>query len=58
MCHRMISLALLMAAWLVPGGAKAQQQAVVRVALAGTAEPAVLGYIGPAFTAATGYPSS
>jgi hypothetical protein len=54
----MISLALVMAAWLLPGGVKAQQQAVVRVALAGTAEPAVLGYIGPAFTAATGYPSS
>jgi molybdate/tungstate transport system substrate-binding protein len=56
MCRRMISLALVMAAWLLPGGVKAQQQAVVRVALAGTAEPAVLGYIGPAFTAATGYP--
>jgi molybdate/tungstate transport system substrate-binding protein len=57
MCRRMISLALVVVvAWLVPGGAKAQQQAVVQVALAGTAEPAVLGYIGPAFTAATGYP--
>jgi site-specific DNA recombinase len=56
MCRRMISLALVVVAWLIPGGAKAQQQAVVRVALAGTAEPAVLGCIGPAFTAATGYP--
>jgi molybdate/tungstate transport system substrate-binding protein len=54
--HRMFSLAVLAAVWLAPLGAKAQQQPVVRVALAGTAEPAVLSYIGPAFTAATGYP--
>jgi hypothetical protein len=48
MCRRMISFALVMAAWLVPGSAKAQQQPVVRVALGGTEEPAVPGYIGPA----------
>src|SRR6266446_54973 len=36
--------------------AQAQQQSVVRVALPGTIEPVILSHIGPAFTAATGYP--
>ena len=34
----------------------AQERPVVRVALPGTIEPAILSHIGPAFTAATGYP--
>src|ERR1700691_3617359 len=36
--------------------AHAQQRSVVRVALPGTIEPAILDHIGPAFTTATGYP--
>src|SRR5689334_9929175 len=36
--------------------ARPQQQSAVRVALPGTIEPVILSYIGPAFTAATGYP--
>ena len=35
--------------------AHAQQRPMVRVALPGTIEPVILGHIGPAFTAATGY---
>jgi molybdate/tungstate transport system substrate-binding protein len=53
---RIFVLATFAATWLSSWGAEAEQQSVVRVALAGTAEPAVLGHIGPAFTAATGYP--
>src|SRR5258708_20771358 len=34
----------------------AQQRSMVRVALPGTIEPVILSHIGPAFTAATGYP--
>src|SRR5206468_1779337 len=57
MMFRRISLLAALAAALAGAvGAAAQQQPVVRVALAGTAEPAILGYIGPAFSAATGYP--
>ena len=37
-------------------GAHAQQRSAVRVALPGTIEPVILSYIGPAFTAASGYP--
>src|SRR5713101_2787261 len=36
--------------------AHAQQRSMVRVALPGTIEPVILSHIGPAFTAATGYP--
>lgn len=41
--------------WVPPDYVHAQQRSVVRVALPGTIEPVVLSYIGPAFTAATGY---
>ncbi|HKD29018.1 MAG TPA: extracellular solute-binding protein [Xanthobacteraceae bacterium] len=51
---------LLLVSWLIFGSlplndAHAQQRSVVRVALPGTIEPVILDYIGPAFTAATGY---
>lgn len=36
-------------------GAHAQRLSTVRVALPGTIEPVILSYIGPAFTATTGY---
>src|SRR5215468_8371611 len=42
--------------WLPVNDARAQQRSTVRVALPGTIEPVILGHIGPAFTAATGYP--
>jgi molybdate/tungstate transport system substrate-binding protein len=57
----MKQLWLSLASWLVLGSlplsdAHAQQRSTVRVALPGTIEPVILGHIGPAFTAATGYP--
>jgi molybdate/tungstate transport system substrate-binding protein len=57
----MKQLWLSLASWLVLGSlplsdARAQQRSTVRVALPGTIEPVILGHIGPAFTAATGYP--
>src|SRR6266481_3479838 len=39
-----------------PNPVQAQEHQVVRVALAGTVEPPIVDHIGPAFTAATGYP--
>lgn len=39
-----------------PSPLQAQERPIVRVALAGTVEPAIVGHIGPAFTAASGYP--
>jgi molybdate/tungstate transport system substrate-binding protein len=54
---RMLLVCGVMAGWLTtPGGVLAQQRPPVSVALAGTLEPAVARDIGPAFTAATGYP--
>jgi hypothetical protein len=52
---------LSLASWLVLGllplnEAHAQQRSAVRVALPGTIEPVIVDHIGPAFTAATGYP--
>jgi molybdate/tungstate transport system substrate-binding protein len=38
------------------GHAHAQQRSTVRVALPGTIEPVILSHVGPAFTAATGFP--
>jgi ABC-type molybdate transport system substrate-binding protein len=38
------------------GHAHAQQRSTVRVALPGTIEPVILNQVGPAFTAATGFP--
>ena len=57
----MKELQLLLVSWLIfeslpLNDAHAQQRSVVRVALPGTIEPVILDYIGPAFTAATGYP--
>jgi molybdate/tungstate transport system substrate-binding protein len=57
----MQQLWLSLACWLVLGSlpvhdAHAQQRSVVRVALPGTIEPVILDHIGPAFTAASGYP--
>jgi len=57
----MTQLRLLLACWLIfglmpPNDARAQQHSAVRVALPGTIEPVILDHIGPAFTAATGYP--
>src|SRR5215470_12451037 len=57
----MTQLRLLLACWLIFGflplnAARAQQHSAVRVALPGTIEPVILDHIGPAFTAATGYP--
>src|SRR5215471_1939096 len=42
--------------WPAMNDACAQQRSVVRVALPGTIEPVILDHIGPAFTAASGYP--
>src|SRR5258708_6743391 len=46
----------LLLASLPPEDTRAQQRSVIRVALPGTIEPVILSHIGPAFTAASGYP--
>src|SRR5260370_39371969 len=49
-------VACVLLASLPPEDTRAQQRSVIRVALRGTIEPVILSHIGPAFTAASGYP--
>src|SRR6516165_4507036 len=54
---RLLSVCGIVAGWLAAaGGSQAQDGKVLQVALAGTMEQVIRRQIGPAFTAATGYP--
>ena len=53
---RSLLVCAMIAGWLgVTGGSRAEEDKVLRVALAGTMEQVISRQIGPAFTAATGY---